>query len=217
MRKLREPLPHPKGPLEKQIDVIVDGPASRGGSSLAHKAYTRAPVEKTPKHECNLEITGSSVDILYFDDFQKICLFNKDLIPMTSALTGYTRDTISPLGITTLPVTVREEPRSKMLMYSFMVVKLPLAYNVILGRPTLNKLRATISTFHRMMKFPTNAGVHKARSDPRESRQCYMTSTTLPKKAKPEVPITNPRELSKSTPRQKPMGQVVEVPSTKDI
>ncbi|RRT73617.1 hypothetical protein B296_00002118 [Ensete ventricosum] len=55
---------------------------------------------------------------------------------MTSTLTRFTGDAIAPLGVTTLPVTIKEEPRTKMLMVSFMVVKLPSAYNTIIGRPT---------------------------------------------------------------------------------
>ncbi|RRT60774.1 hypothetical protein B296_00028188 [Ensete ventricosum] len=42
--------------------------------------------------------TRSSVDILYFDVFQKLGLTDKDLIPMTSGLTGFMGDSISPLG-----------------------------------------------------------------------------------------------------------------------
>ncbi|RWW62715.1 hypothetical protein BHE74_00030137, partial [Ensete ventricosum] len=75
---------------------------------------------------------------------------------------------------------------SKTLMVSFMVVRLPSAYNAIIGRPTLNRLRAVVSTYHRILKFPTRAGVGEVRSDPKESRQCYLTATTLCKKPRAE-------------------------------
>ncbi|RWW10143.1 hypothetical protein GW17_00026316 [Ensete ventricosum] len=81
---------------------------------------------------------GSSADILYLDAFQKLGLTDKDLVSLTSALTGFTGDSVSPLGATTIPVTFREEPKSKTLMVSFMVVGLPSTYNTIIGRPTLN-------------------------------------------------------------------------------
>ncbi|RZR90652.1 hypothetical protein BHM03_00018579 [Ensete ventricosum] len=67
-------------------------------------------------------------------------------------------DSIAPLGTTTLPLTIGEEPRTKTLMVVFMVVDLPSAYNAIIGHPTLNRLRAVVSTFHGSMKFPTDAG-----------------------------------------------------------
>ncbi|RWW26564.1 hypothetical protein GW17_00009044 [Ensete ventricosum] len=199
IRKSCEPSPYPKGPVEKQIDVIVSGLTSGGESSLACKAYARAAVEKTLRHERDPEITyrsgegeypdhdnasvisthianarvkrimvdtGSSTDILYFDAFQKFGLSDWDLVPMTSTLIRFTRDSISLLGITTLLVTVREEPRSKTLIVLFMMVKLPSTYNAILDLPTLNKLRVIVSTYHLMMKFLTSARVGEARSDP---------------------------------------------------
>ncbi|RRT76226.1 hypothetical protein B296_00019256 [Ensete ventricosum] len=74
-----------------------------------------------------------------------------------------------------------------MLMVSFLVVKLFSAYNAILGHPTLNKLRVVIFTYHRTLKFPTSVRVGEARSDPRESKQCYLIARTLPKKIKPKL------------------------------
>ncbi|RWW52210.1 hypothetical protein BHE74_00041380 [Ensete ventricosum] len=88
---------------------------------------------------------------------------------MTSTLIGFTEDAIAPLGVITLPMTVREEPRTKTLMIPFIVVKLPSAYNVIIGHPTLNKLRVVVSTYHRIMKFPTSIGVG-------ESLKLYLTA-----------------------------------------
>nr|XP_009420911.1 PREDICTED: uncharacterized protein LOC104000553 [Musa acuminata subsp. malaccensis] len=136
--------------------------------------------------------TGSSANVLYLDAFKKLGLSTKDLSPMSSALTGFTGDSISPLGTTTLPVTIGEEPRTKTIMTTFMVVDLPSAYNAILGRPTLNKLKAVVSTYHRAIKFPTSVGTGESRSDPGESRRCYLIAVTLPKKARTQDP--DPRE-----------------------
>ncbi|RWW72476.1 hypothetical protein BHE74_00019720 [Ensete ventricosum] len=195
IKKSREPSLHPKGPVERHIDVIVGGPTPGGVNSLTRKAYAHAKVQKRPRplgdlgftfeseseypdHDDALVVTarianacirrimidiGSSVDILYLDAFQKLRMTNRDLIPMTSILIGFTSDTITPVGIATLPVTFGNKPRTKTLMVHFMVVDLPSAYNVIIGRLTLNKLRAVISTYHRSMKFPTSAGLGESR------------------------------------------------------
>ncbi|RZR94521.1 hypothetical protein BHM03_00023214 [Ensete ventricosum] len=48
--------------------------------------------------------TRSSTDILYLDAFQKLSMTNRDLIPMTLTLTGFTGDAITPVGIATLPM-----------------------------------------------------------------------------------------------------------------
>ncbi|RWW18734.1 hypothetical protein GW17_00017263 [Ensete ventricosum] len=76
---------------------------------------------------------------------------------MSSTLIGFTGDSIIPLEMTALPVTLGQEPRSKTLWVTFMVVGLPTAYNIILEWPTLNKLRAVVSTYHHAIKFPTRA------------------------------------------------------------
>ncbi|RRT71280.1 hypothetical protein B296_00031874 [Ensete ventricosum] len=120
--------------------------------------------------KCIMIDIGSSIDILYLDAFHELGMTNRDLIPMTSTLTGFTDDAITPEGVATLPVTFGDEPRIKTLMVHFMVVDLPSAYNVIIGRPTLNKLRAIVSTDHRSMKFPTSAGPGEIKNDPRELR-----------------------------------------------
>ncbi|RZR77281.1 hypothetical protein BHM03_00002296 [Ensete ventricosum] len=124
----------------------------------------------------------SSTDILYFDAFQKLGLTDKDLVTLTSTLTGFTGDFVFPLGATKIHIMFGGEPRSKTLMVSFMMVKLPSAYNAIIERPTLNRLKAAVSTYHRLLKFPTRAGVGEVRSNPRESKQCYLTVTILSKK-----------------------------------
>ncbi|RRT76968.1 hypothetical protein B296_00006880 [Ensete ventricosum] len=69
------------------------------------------------------------------------------------------------MGAATIPVTFKEESRLKTLMMSFMVVKLLSAYNAIIGQPTLNRLKAVASTYQRLMKFPTRAGVDEKRAD----------------------------------------------------
>ncbi|RWW36252.1 hypothetical protein BHE74_00058745, partial [Ensete ventricosum] len=102
---------------------------------------------------------GSSPDILYFGAFQKLGLTDKDLLPVITTLTGFTGDSVSPAGTAVLPVTVGEELRSKTLLVSFIVVVLPSAYNAIISKPMLNKLKAMVSTYHRIMKFPTRARV----------------------------------------------------------
>ncbi|RRT69524.1 hypothetical protein B296_00008971 [Ensete ventricosum] len=137
--------------------------------------------------------TGSSANILYLGAFHKLGMTNQDLIPMTSTLIGFTDDAITPVGIATLPVAFSDEPRTKTLMVHFMVVDLPSAYNVIIGRPTLKKLRVIVSAYHHSMKFPTSAGSGETKSDPQESRRCYLATMTIPKKGKKAL-VPDPQE-----------------------
>ncbi|KAL0402285.1 UNVERIFIED_CONTAM: hypothetical protein Slati_4258400 [Sesamum latifolium] len=59
-------------------------------------------------------------------------------------------------------------------MLKFLVVDVPSAYNVILGRPTLNAFQAVISTYHMKIKFSTPGGVREVQGDPFQSRKCYI-------------------------------------------
>lgn len=56
-----------------------------------------------------------------------------------------------------------------------MVVARPSAYTAIIGRPTLNKLKAIMSTHHLMMKFSTDKGVEFMKGDQEAISCCYNT------------------------------------------
>ncbi|RZR96540.1 hypothetical protein BHM03_00025579 [Ensete ventricosum] len=174
--------------MERQIDIIIGGPTAGGDSSSARKAYAHAEVQKRPRARGDPRITFESEskypdhdDALVItariantrvrrNAFQKLGMTNRDLILMTSTLTEFTGDAITPEGVATLPMTFGDEPRTKTFMVPFMVVDLPSAYNVIIGQPTLNKLGVVVSTYHCSMKFPTSVGPGEIKSDPRESK-----------------------------------------------
>ncbi|RRT64307.1 hypothetical protein B296_00019385 [Ensete ventricosum] len=59
-RPPRDSSPLPKGPIEKQIDIIFGGPTSGGDSSSARKAYARSEVKKRPVHDEDLDVTVKS-------------------------------------------------------------------------------------------------------------------------------------------------------------
>ncbi|KAL2241158.1 UNVERIFIED_CONTAM: Retrovirus-related Pol polyprotein from transposon opus [Sesamum indicum] len=61
-------------------------------------------------------------------------------------------------------------------MVKFLVVDMPFAYNVILGRPGLNSFRAIVSTYHLKMKFPTQSGIGEVVCDQIEAKRCYNLS-----------------------------------------
>ena len=58
----------------------------------------------------------------------------------------------------------------------FLVVDAPSAYNMLLGRPSLNAIKAIPSAYHMMIKFPTLSGMGMVRGDQRVARECYSAS-----------------------------------------
>ncbi|XP_022858502.1 uncharacterized protein LOC111379372 [Olea europaea var. sylvestris] len=61
-------------------------------------------------------------------------------------------------------------------MTTFQVVCVSMAYNVILGRPLLNKIKVIVSTFYLAMKFSISNGVVVVHGDQTAARQCYVAS-----------------------------------------
>ena len=58
-----------------------------------------------------------------------------------------------------------------------MVVKATLAaYNVILGHPLLNDMRAVVFSYYLLMKFPTPQGMGEVWGDQLKARTCYVLS-----------------------------------------
>ena len=58
-----------------------------------------------------------------------------------------------------------------------MIVRVSLAYNVILEQPGLNALRAVVSTYYLLIQFPTRNGVREMCGDQQLIRYCFMISS----------------------------------------
>ncbi|KAK3014944.1 hypothetical protein RJ639_009960 [Escallonia herrerae] len=126
---------------------------------------------------------GSSAEILFFDAFKKMNIPMDRLRKMDTPLYGFSNHPVAAEGIIALPVTIGTPPAQANFILDFVVVKVPSAYNAILGRPTLNQLQAVVSTYHLKMKFPTEHEIGEVKGDQTIARQCYVTSCR-PKKAK---------------------------------
>lgn len=111
--------------------------------------------------------TNISVDILYYDTFQKLKPLTNDLTPMTSSLTGFTDYLIFSLEIINLHVMFGDEPYSKIIT-KFMIVDIPSVYNAIISQLMLNRLRAVVLTYYIVIKFTTRISIRELRSNIRE-------------------------------------------------
>ena len=82
---------------------------------------------------------------------------------------------VYPLGTVTLLVMVEDCPQQINKDVSFLVIDCSSAYNAILGQPTLNSWKAITSTYHLMIKFPTEYSVVEVRGDQVATCECYIT------------------------------------------
>ena len=69
---------------------------------------------------------------------------------------------------------VGDYPQQIIKDITFLVVDYSSAYSAILGRPTLNSWKAITSTYHLMIKFPTEYGVGEVRRNQVAARKCYI-------------------------------------------
>ena len=71
-------------------------------------------------------------------------------------------------------VTVRSYPRQLTCQLVFLTVDYPSSYNVIIGRPTLNRWKAATSTYYLKVKFLTENGVGEVKGDQVLAKECYQ-------------------------------------------
>ena len=117
---------------------------------------------------------GNSADIIYLSAFQQLKLNLGRLRPFDSPLVNFSGDRVYPKGIVTLIITVGMHSKQLTCQLDFLVVDCPSSYNVIIGRPTLNKWKSATSTYCLKVKFPTKNDVGDVRGDKVLARECYQ-------------------------------------------
>ena len=70
----------------------------------------------------------------------------RDLMPSPNPVYDFTGDSVTPMGVISLPMTVGEYPRESCVMSNFLVIDQPSAFNVVLYKLSLRALKA-IPTF----------------------------------------------------------------------
>ena len=74
---------------------------------------------------------GSSVDILYFQEFERMRLKVSDLKSSSNPIYDFTGDSVVPLGVISLLMTLGEYPRQSCVMEDFLVIDQSSTFNAI--------------------------------------------------------------------------------------
>jgi len=120
---------------------------------------------------------GSSADVMFWSTFNKLQLSPNLLRPYTGCLYGFADNPVEVRGYLELRTTFTDGVASRTEGIRYLVVNANSAYNILLGRPTLNRLRAVSSTRHMKMKLLDLSGkVIVIKSDQEEARKCYENS-----------------------------------------
>ncbi|RDX81937.1 hypothetical protein CR513_37334, partial [Mucuna pruriens] len=96
-------------------------------------------------------------------------------------LYGFAGECVPIIGTLELETCLGERPTFHTLPVLYTVVDAPASYNIILGRPTLNKFGAIVSTKHLCMKFPIGRKVGSVWADAQTARKCYEDSLRVEK------------------------------------
>nr|GEV97194.1 reverse transcriptase domain-containing protein [Tanacetum cinerariifolium] len=130
---------------------------------------------------------SSSMEILYEHCFKRLRPeIKSQMFPATTSLTGFSGETIWPLGQLRLLVTIGDATHSTRAWMNFMVVKSMSSYNGIIGRSGLKSIQAVPSTVQGMLKFPVEGGIATIHSTILIPAECasVTTSPVIPREEK---------------------------------
>jgi len=83
---------------------------------------------------------------------------DKERLLPSDTLVGFDGTKVFPVGTITLPVTIGKYPQQLAKEVIFLVIDFSSTYNTIIGQPTLNAWKIATSTYHLLVKFPTEYG-----------------------------------------------------------
>ena len=97
--------------------------------------------------------------------------------PVTHPLVGFGGGMVYPAGRIDLPIRLGEKGQGRHIVVRFLVVEELTAYNIILGRPTLNVAKAVIIPSLMLIKYERDDGsVGSLNGDQKTARECYLSA-----------------------------------------
>ncbi|XP_073051281.1 uncharacterized protein [Primulina eburnea] len=147
--------------------VISFGPEDLRGVSLPHNdaLVIQARVANYDVLRVFVD-NGSSVNVIFKEAIVQMDLHEYQLEAVETALFGFASQAVYPEGEIALPLTLGMGDLRKTVMTTFTVVDAPSSYNVILGRPAMNEMKA----------------VGEVKGDQPSSRRCYGETVRVDQK-----------------------------------
>ena len=97
----------------------------------------------------------------------------KRLHPFESPLVSFSGERVYQKRIISLSITAGTYPAQVIKDIDFLIVDCPSSYNVILGQPTLNCLKAATSTYCLKFKFPIDHKIGEIHGDQVLAQEYY--------------------------------------------
>ena len=96
-----------------------------------------------------------------------------DLKPSPNSVYGFTGDSVTPMGVISLPMNLGDYPWKSYVMADFLVIYHSLAFNAVLDISSLRALKAITSIYHLMMKLPIPNYMGQVHGNHNKARKCY--------------------------------------------
>jgi len=124
---------------------------------------------------------GSSADILYWKTFRKMGLSQDVVVSYNEKIVEFSGEREHTRGYIDLYINFGKGNEC-------CKTKAETSYNILLGRPSLNRLGTIVSTPHLVMKFLIDSrsrgkGVETLQVDQKTPRECYVASLRIPPSA----------------------------------
>jgi len=160
---------------------------------------------------------GSSADVMFWPTFKKLQLSPDQLRPYGGCLYGFAGDQVEVRGYIELRMTFTNRLASRTEKIRYLVMNAPLAYNILLGRPTLNRTGVVPSTRHMKVKLPSMEGVViTICSDQKEAKKCYENSLKN-KRSLCHVTTTPPLGVGPKQENRRVVDTALEVAAERDV
>jgi len=160
---------------------------------------------------------GSSADVMFWQTFGKLQLSPDQLRPYGGCLYGFIGDQVEVRGYIELRTTFTDGLASRTEKIGYLVVNASSAYNILLGRPTLNRTGVVPSTRHMKVKLPSMEGlIITICSDQKEAKKCYENSLKN-KRSVCHVTTTPPPGVEPEQKNQRVVDTALEVAVEGDV
>ena len=115
---------------------------------------------------------GLSSNFLFMISLKEMKIDEFNVRHHSTVLVGFSGENKFTIGDITFPIYTG----GVNLNVTFAILDSPSAYNVILGRPWIHKMRAVPSTFYQVVRFPTKWGIKEIRGEQSISCECYYNT-----------------------------------------
>ena len=221
-------------PVHGEVHTISGGFSGGGPTASQRKKYARSvmSVEAFEDHSPDMDITFTKEDLRdvvpHDNDPIVVSLVtagrmvhrvfvDKGSSAYGGCLYGFSGDQVEVRGYIELRTTFTDGSASRTEKIRYLVVNALSAYNILLGRPTLNRTGAVPSTRHMKIKLPSMEGVViTIRSDQKEAKKCYENSLKN-KRLVCHVTTTPPPGVEPEQENQRVVDTALEVAAEGDV